>query len=227
MFTYKELDTITHNGGRWYLSPTGAYPSITTVLGNTQPPEKVKILQDWRDSIGHAEADAHSKKATDHGTMVHLLVERFLLGQDVEAPVDGLPVPAYDLGAFRTLKQKLKKINAVWGQEQALHSAFLRVAGRFDCIGEYDGVPSVIDFKTSGRVKGREDISDYELQLCFYAMAHNELFGTNIEQGVILMVAAGGFPIEFKIPIAFELQLKLGARIDQYWSTAVPPVLAK
>ncbi len=177
--------------------------------------------------MGHAEADAYSKKATDHGTMVHLLVERFLLGQEVEAPVDGLAVPTYDLGAFRALKGKLKNITAVWGQEQALYSSFLKVAGRFDCIGEYQGVPSVIDFKTSGRLKKREDISDYELQLSFYAAAHNELFGTDIKQGVILMVAGGGFPIEFKIDLNFELLLKLGERIDQFWSTAVPPVLAK
>lgn len=71
------------------------------------------------------------------------------------------------------------------------------MAGRCDLIGRYKGVPSIIDFKTASRVKSKDDITDYALQLAFYSIAHNEMFDTNIQQGVILMVAQTGFPMEF------------------------------
>jgi genome maintenance exonuclease 1 len=202
-FAYQPIEAVTDpvTGIRVYKTPAGDFSSITTMLGQTMPPEKAAILQRWRDSIGHAEADAHSKKATDHGTMVHLLIERHLLGEPIDAPVDGEPVPLRAIESLRALKMKLKKINSIWAQEQAVWSPFLKLAGRFDCMGEYEGVPTIIDFKTSGRHKTREDIADYELQLAFYAIAHNELFGTDVRQGVILMSVDGGFPLEFKIDL--------------------------
>jgi len=79
-FPYPDLSTETYNNQRWYVTPTGAYPSITTILGTTAPPEKVASLQNWRTSLGAAKADEVSKKATDHGTNVHLLAERYLKG---------------------------------------------------------------------------------------------------------------------------------------------------
>ncbi len=94
----------------------------------------------------------------------------------------------------------------------------MNVAGRFDCAGEYNGVPSIIDFKTAARVKSRDDVSDYELQLAFYAVAHNERFGTDIKQGVILMAAAKGFPLEFIVPITDELISKLEVRVQTFWA---------
>jgi genome maintenance exonuclease 1 len=87
----------------------------------------------------------------------------------------------------------------VWGQECALYSPSLEVAGRCDLVGKYKGIPVIVDFKTAGRVKGHKDIGDYKLQLAFYACAHNEMFGTNIRDGVILMVAQTGFPMEFNV----------------------------
>jgi hypothetical protein len=215
-YPYVNYETENHAGLRWYLTPLGSMPSITTVLGVSEPPEKKASLEAWRVSLGHEKAAAHSKKATEHGTVVHLLAERFLKGEDVDAPVNGAPISGPDKAAFNALKLKLRQINEIWGQEQSVYSPYLQVAGRFDCIGEYKGVPSVVDFKTAGRLKSRKDIEDYAQQLCFYAVAHNELFGTEVEQGIILMSAAGGMPQEFVFDLGPEFE-KLEKRISIFW----------
>jgi ATP-dependent exoDNAse (exonuclease V) beta subunit len=199
-YSYIQCQTETILGLRFYHTPEGSFPSITTVLSGTQSEEKMASLENWRSAVGHDNAIRITKTSTDHGTMVHLLAERFLKGEDPFAPVNGNPIAPADIGAFNALRLKLKKITKIWGQEEALFSKSLGVAGRFDCIGEYQGVPCVIDFKTSlNRIKKREDIEDYELQLQFYAYAHNELYGTDINHGVILMVAQQGIPLEFLV----------------------------
>ena len=219
-FTYPELSTVSHNGQRWYDCPKGFYPSITTILGATESPEKVASLENWRNSLGHAKAAEVSKKATDHGTNVHLLAERYLKGENVQAEIGGLPVPQPDLAAFHALRLKLDKIDEIWGQEVALYSETIEVAGRCDLIGKYKGKPVIVDFKTSSRIKSRKDIGNYELQLAFYAIAHNEMFGTDIDTGVILMVAETGFPLEFSV-ILSEHYEELGKRVERFWSKAI------
>ena len=222
-YPYEEYVTTSDLGMRWYHTPSGALPSITTVLGVSDPPEKMLSLKRWQESLGAEKAAQKSKEATDHGTMVHLLAERFLKGEDPYAPVDGVPVPQKDSAGFNALKIDLRTINEVWGQEQSIYSPTLEVAGRFDCIGEYKGKPSVIDFKTSSRIKSREDIANYELQLCFYACAHNELFGTNIEQGVVLMSSAGGMPQVFIVRIEDHIE-ELVNRIQIFWEKVLPKI---
>lgn len=224
IFDYPDYDTTNEMGMRWYHTPDGALPSITTVLGGTEAPEKTASLENWRNSLGREKAAAKTKEATDHGTMVHLLAERYLKKEEVFATVDGAAVPQGDKDAFNSLKLKLNRINRVWGQEKAIYSSVLNVAGRFDCAGEYNGVPSIIDFKTAARVKSKSDVSDYELQLAFYAVAHNERFGTSINQGVILMAAAKGFPLEFIVPITDELIEKLSIRVDAFWAKVLQAV---
>jgi hypothetical protein len=223
-FDYPEITTQSALGGRWYDTEHGAYPSITTILGTTAPPDKVASLQNWRNSLGPAKADAVSKKATDHGTNVHLLAERYLKKEQVDAPIDGKPVPYLDMAAFNALKLKLDKIDEIWGQEVALYSTSLCVAGRCDLVGMYKGVPVIVDFKTAGRIKNRKDIHDYELQIYFYARSHNEMFGTDINQGIILMVAETGFPQEFKVAFTPELREELETRVKAYWDKVLSSV---
>ena len=219
-FTYPELTTVSHNG-RWYETPTGSYyPSITTILGTTAPPEKVASLKNWQNSLGIEKANAVSKSAMDRGTNVHLLAERYLKGEKVDAPIGGRPVPHPDLASFNALKLKLDKIDEVWGQEVALYSESIEVAGRCDLVGKYKGVPCIVDFKTASRVKKRSDIKDYELQLAFYAIAHNEMFGTDINTGIILMVAETGFPMEFTVDLPEQYE-ELGTRVEKFWAKAV------
>jgi len=222
MFDYQNYDAEMVQGMRFYKTPAGAFPSITTVLGLSEPPEKKAALEKWRNSLGPALADQKSKEATDHGTMVHLLAERFLKGEELLASVNGAPIPQKDINAFNALKLKLKQI-VPWSQEQSIYSPTLEVAGRFDCIGEYKNIPSVIDFKTASRIKNDADIYSYKLQLCFYACAHNELFGTDIRQGVILMSSAGGMPQEFVVNIEDHIE-GLVQRIQVFWDKVLPTI---
>jgi len=215
-FKYEEIETTNELGLRWYHTKNGAYPSITTVLGTTQPEESKKALENWRNALGHEKAAAHSKKATDRGTNVHLLVERYLKKEKVDAPIRGVSVPNTDLQAFNALRLKLDKIDEIWGQEVPLVSKKYEVAGRCDLVGKYKGIPVIVDFKTAGRIKGHKDICEYKLQLAFYAQAHNEMFATNIRSGVILMIAETGFPMEFNVPLD-EQYPELQNRVDSFW----------
>lgn len=217
-FDYDEIGTTSEYGLRWYQTKFGAYPSITTVLSFTQSDEEQKILQNWRNSVGREEADRISKKATDHGTTVHLLAERFFKNEDVFAPINGTPVSQVDISAFNVLKSKLKNISEVWGQEVPLLSKELKVAGRCDLIGVHRGIPVIVDFKTSSRIKTKDDIKNYELQLLCYAICHNEMFGTSIDTGVILMVAQSGFPLEFIVKFTPELRERLTDKIELFYT---------
>jgi hypothetical protein len=216
-FSYAELETTNELGLRWYHTQHGAYPSITTILGTTMPEEKKKALENWRTSLGHARAAEVSKAATTRGTNVHLLIERYLKGEQINQPIGGEPVPGPDLASFNALKLKLEKIDKIWGQEVPLFSRKYEVAGRCDLVGVYKGEPVIVDFKTSAKVKSKDDLGDYKLQLAFYAEAHNEMFGTCIETGIILMVAETGFPLEFRIPLKEQLP-ELDKRVAAFWN---------
>lgn len=221
-FDYLELPSASINGKRYYTTPDSKFPSITTVLGQTESAEKKQIIENWRKSLGAQKADAYTKKAADHGTNVHLLCERFFKGEDLFAPDEnGQPIPQTDRGAFNALKSHLRHMDEVWGIEVPLFSNMLRVAGRCDLIGKYKGTPSIVDFKTSTRLKSKEEIGNYALQLTFYATAHNEQFDTNIDQGIILMTAAGGFPMEFKFTLDDHLD-ELVERIEKFYETNKP-----
>lgn len=223
-FPYVDYPAEMALGKRWYHTPHGSFPSITTVLGGSEPPEKTKSLEAWRTSLGPALAAKKTQDACDHGTMVHLMAERFLNGDDPYAPVNGKAITGPDVSGFNGLKHKLKKIEEVWGQEQSVYSPTLEIAGRFDCIGIYKGQPMIIDFKTSmSRLKGKNDITDYNMQLAFYARAHNELYGTDIKTGVIMMVAQTGFPLEFIVDLEPEYE-KLEARAKIFWEKVLASV---
>lgn len=218
IFNYDDIEAVSvdlKKSYRFYQTPTGFfYPSITTVLGDTMSAEKEQSLKNWAKSIGEDVAKAKTLEATTKGTAVHLLIERLLKGEDLFRAEE-----VYDdnmVSSFNCLKPYLKKIESIWGQEVALYSHALKVAGRCDCIGIYKGVPAIIDFKTSSRLKGSKDIDDYKLQLCAYAEMHNEQFNTTITTGVILMSSINGFPQEFTVNLV-EQKDKLQARVDQFY----------
>lgn len=213
-FSYPSLVATPFQGLRLYETPKGLfYPSITTVLGSTMPREKAEALERWYKSLGD-EAAKKSKEAADNGTAVHLLIERHLKGEKLVEP--GEKFTNEQIAKFNSLKLSLKKIDKVIAQEVALYSDELRVAGRCDCIAMYKGEMSIIDFKTSRRLKYSDDIEDYKLQLCAYAMMHNELFQTNIMQGVIIMASDGGFPQEFVVEL-FDYVDPLIERINKFY----------
>lgn len=214
-FNYPSLTASQFKGMRFYETPNGKfYPSITTILGNTIPEEKAVALKKWQQSLGVAAAAAKTKAAADNGEAVHLLAERFLKKEELIRPSDNFTQA--DISGFNALKLKLKKVDEVWAQEVSLYSDLLELAGRVDCVGVYDGKPAIIDFKTSVRLKTKEQVEDYRLQITAYSIMHNELFGTDIVDGVILMTSAGGFPQEFRVDLTKYIT-PLVARVDEFY----------
>ena len=195
MFTYcppKELQDLKSetfpDGKRFYTLPDGTrLPSVTTVLGAQK---KAAIMQ-WRKRVGEEKANAISRKASGRGTNVHTLCERYLNNESLG---DIMP-DAKEM--FISLKPTLNRINNIHYQEQALWSTQLGMAGRTDCIAEFDCELASIDFKTSARIKTREDILDYFWQTTAYALMYEELIGTPINKLVIIMAVENSTPLIF------------------------------
>lgn len=195
MFNYcppKDLQNLKSttfpDGKRYYTLPDGTkLPSVTTVIGA----KGKKAIMEWRKRVGEEEANKISRKASSRGTNVHTLCERYLNNE----PIGEIMPDAKAM--FLPLKPILNRINNIHYQECALWSVNLGMAGRVDCIGEFDGVLSVIDFKTSKRIKKREDIDSYFAQCVAYACMYEELIGVGIHQIVIIMAVDNEEPLLF------------------------------
>lgn len=176
-----EIRTENINGGRYYVTPTGIkYPSITTVLSILSK----KAIMEWRKRVGAEEANKISTKAARRGTNVHQMCEDYLNNKEY---ITNKTMPV-DKEMFGTLKPILdERINNIHTQEATLYSDYLGVAGRVDCIAEFDGRLSVIDFKTSRKLKKKEWISNYFQQASAYCVMYEERTGIPIDQIVILI----------------------------------------
>ena len=167
---------------RLYLTPDGeALPSVTTVLSKTK--DKT-FLKKWRAKVGEKKAEEIIKSAGQIGTALHLYIERFVNG-DKYKDLTEIGVQAEKM-AQKIIDEGLKDVSEIWGSEVHLYYPG-KYAGTTDMIGIYKGRPAIIDFKQTNRPKKREWIQDYLMQLSAYAQAHNKLFNTDIDQGVILM----------------------------------------
>ena len=185
----QDLKSVTHpSGKRFYTLPDGtAVPSVTTVIG-AKP--KQGII-DWRKRVGEEEANRVCQISCNRGTNVHTLCERYLNNE----PLGTMMPDAVEM--FRSIKPILNNINDIWYQEQALYSKTLGMAGRVDCVGHYNGVLSITDFKTSKQPKKIEDISDYFLQTTAYAIMIKEMLNININSSVIIMAVQDDEPLVF------------------------------
>jgi genome maintenance exonuclease 1 len=177
------------DGKRYYTLEDGSrLPSVTTVLGA----QKKEAIMKWRKRVGEDVANAISRKATGRGTNVHTLCERYLNNEELG---DIMP-DAKEM--FISLKPLLNRINNIHYQEAALWSKQLGMAGRVDCIAEFDGELSVIDFKTSKKIKTSADIEDYYWQTAAYALMYEEMIGKPINNLVIIMAVEDEQPLIFK-----------------------------
>ena len=185
-FEYPNLERVDTDIGRHYLdSDNKPVPSVTTVLSGTSK-SKDGLIQ-WRNRVGDEEADRIIKQSTDIGTAVHEAIEKFLNKEgwdNFENTSD--QILAKNI-SNKFIKDALKGITEIWGLEVGLILNNL-YAGTADCVGLYKDIPTLIDFKTAKKIKKRDWIEDYFLQGCAYANAHNVMFGTDIQQIVILMV---------------------------------------
>ena len=186
-YNYTPLDRTTIEGKRHYALPDGSkVPSVTTILDRTKPQEKREALANWKKRVGEQKAQEITTEAANRGTRMHSYLEHYVLSADMK-PLPGNPYahPSWFMAAEVILKG-LSNVDEFWGIEIPLYYSGL-YAGTTDLIGKWKGRPAIIDFKQTNKPKKREWIEDYFLQLAAYAAAHNDMHGTNIEDGVILM----------------------------------------
>ena len=185
---YDDLDTTTTDSRRDYLTPDGSlYPSVTTVLSILNE----DIIKAWRKRVGEEEANRISGKASNRGTRVHSIVEKYLNNEDT---IKFLP---HIRQSLENLKPVLNNIETIYGLEVPLYSHYLGLAGRCDCIGKYNGVPSIIDFKTSRYIKKKEKISNYFAQGAAYSIMWEERTGLVAPNIVIIMDVDHEKPLVF------------------------------
>lgn len=186
-YNYAPLNRETIDGKRHYCLPDGSkVPSVTTILDRTKPAEAREALANWKRAVGEKRAQEITTEAANRGTRMHAYLEQYVLTTDMK-PLPGNPYahPSWFMAAEVILKG-LCHVDEFWGTEVPLYYSGL-YAGTTDLIGTWKGRPAIMDFKQSNKVKKREYIGDYFLQLAAYAAAHNEMHGTTIDTGVILM----------------------------------------
>ena len=172
-----KLVQVNAKGGRYYETPTGAkYPSVTSItkLHNQES------IQAWKDKVGEEEAGKISRRALARGNKIHSLAEKYLLNE-------GDLSDDFSKADFGVMIPYLDKINNIHCLETQLYSDHLKTAGTVDCIGEYDGKLTVIDFKTSAKLKKREWVKDYFMQCSAYAVMYEERTGTPIERLLLII----------------------------------------
>lgn len=183
---YNDLTAITAKSGRTYTDPAGnSYPSITTVLSILSR----EAIQKWRARVGEEEANRISSQASGRGTKVHNLLEKYV-NNDPDYLKGEMP---HNIQTFKDIQPTLDKcLTKVYAQEAPLYSAHLGVAGRVDCVGQWEGVDAIIDYKTSKKLKKKEWISGYFMQCAAYAVMWEERTGMPIKKLVIAIAGDEG-----------------------------------
>ena len=171
--------------GHRYVTPEGlTYASVTTVLGGTKPEGDVLQLEKWRESVGLEVAAHITREAAAIGTQAHQLNEYYLNGMVPDESDE--PFRMMSRAHHEKFLPHLDRIDNIRGTEMVLHSDTLRLAGTSDCIAEYDGVLSIIDYKTKRAPQKAEWMHDYYLQAAAYALMYRELSGVGVRQAVIM-----------------------------------------
>ena len=192
-FDYPILSRVDAATGRVYKVPGFEnVPSVTTILDRTK--DKAK-LQEWADRVGHEEAERIKREAAYVGTTMHATIESFLADEPLTVGQDWLSLRGHQM-AFTLINNYFKDINAVYGFEVGLHYGH-RYAGTTDMVAQYRGKLAIVDFKQALKPKRAQWITDYYHQLAAYAIAHDSLFGTNIDFAVILVAVQDGTTQEF------------------------------
>jgi len=189
---YQDIVCETTEKGRKYVTPQGKqYPSITTILGKVMSDGWV---EEWKAAVGEEAADRVRRVAAQRGERVHSLVESFLDNREIDLRREMPNVSA----AFKSIRPVLEQhVNRIRLQEKPLYSDFLKAAGRVDLVAEYDGVLSIIDIKTSSKVKTADDIHNYFMQETAYAIMFEERTQIPVEQLVTVMA------VDFSSPLVF------------------------
>ena len=216
LYKYPKSKRELLKGDRHYDVNDEKLPSVTTILQATQDAEKAEGIKRWTQKVGEAAAKRVLEQAAKRGTAMHSYLETYIQGgkildlRDVGREASGMAETIIDKG-FNDLEE-------IWGSEVTLFYPNL-YAGQTDLCGIYQGRESIVDFKSSNKPKRVEWIKDYKLQMVAYAMAHDQVYNTQIEQGVILMCTPDNFFQKFTVNGREFRELKwewLG-KVNQYY----------
>lgn len=189
-FNYQSLKRENINGKRYYVVEGSdemvPMPSVTTILDLTKPEEDKKALNEWRKAVGVQKAQAITTEAASRGTRMHKYLEDYIKSGVVSEPGTNPYAQQANQMARQIIEHGLSKVDEFWGVEVPLCHPNI-YAGTTDCVGVHQGAESIIDFKQTNKPKTIERVQDYFLQLAAYGEAHNQLYGTNIRKGVIMM----------------------------------------
>lgn len=186
-YQYQSLQRKQVDGSRLYQTPdNNLLPSVTTILDATKSQESRQALHEWRNRIGHKRAQDITVEAANRGTRMHKFLEDYVKN-DVLREAGTNPYSQQSRAmAEKIISQGLCNVTEFWGLEVPLYFPEL-YAGTTDCVGLWQDRPAIIDFKQTNKLKKKEWIDDYFCQLAAYALAHNEIHGSDIKTGVILM----------------------------------------
>jgi genome maintenance exonuclease 1 len=186
-YNYTPISRESVEGKRLYATPDGSkVPSVTTILDKTKPREKIEALMAWKRRVGEAKAQEIVTEAAGRGTRMHKFLEDYVKTGIINEPGSNPYSKQSHIMAKHVIEKGLCNINEIWGVEVPLYFPGL-YAGTTDGCGLHLNDESIIDYKQTNKPKREEWIEDYYLQLTAYALAHNEVHGTNIRKGVVLM----------------------------------------
>jgi len=218
---YSELKRTSVDGKRLYKNPFGEpVPSVTTILSATKPARDRQVLANWKNRVGHAEAAKITSEAAGVGTQMHAMLESYVKNEEY-APTEetGKTILQARMMADKVIKSISDDLDEVWGAEVSLCYPEL-YAGTADLLGVWKGKPTVMDFKQSNKPKKREWIDDYFLQCTAYALAHNELYGTDIKDvAIFVCTREGQFQLfEMEVGEFSEWELKWARKLEEYYN---------
>jgi genome maintenance exonuclease 1 len=217
-YNYQPIPRVEVNGKRFYATPDGnKLPSVTTILDKTKSEESKAALQNWRNRVGAEKAQQITTEAANRGTRMHTYLEHYVKTGEVKERGSNPFSWASHVMAQTVIDQGLKNVNEFWGVEIPLY--FPNVyAGTTDGAGIHIGEEAILDYKQTNKPKRREWIDDYFVQLCAYAEAHNEVHGTKIKKGVVLMCVKPELDEQHNIvkPPEYQEFVLEGAEFDRY-----------
>jgi genome maintenance exonuclease 1 len=217
-FDYTPIPRVVVEGKRFYATPDGKnLPSVTTILDKTKSEESREALNRWRRSVGAEKAQQITTEAANRGTRMHTYLEDYVKTGEIKERTTNPYSWASHAMAHVVVEKGLKNVNEFWGIEVPLYFPGI-YAGTTDGAGIHLNEESILDYKQSNKPKRREWIEDYFVQLCAYAEAHNEVHGTRIRKGVILMCVKPDVDEQFNIikPPEYQEFVLEGSEYDKY-----------
>ena len=217
-FDYTPIPRVVVEGKRFYATPDGKnLPSVTTILDKTKSEESREALNRWRRSVGAEKAQQITTEAANRGTRMHTYLEDYVKTGEIKERTTNPYSWASHAMAHVVVEKGLKNVNEFWGIEVPLYFPGI-YAGTTDGAGMHLNEEAILDYKQSNKPKRREWIEDYFVQLCAYAEAHNEVHGTRIRKGVILMCVKPDVDDQFNIikPPEYQEFVLEGSEYDKY-----------